>query len=48
MKEGQRKAEQGSMQLQGEVLELAIEELLIQHFPDDEITPVPPGKKALI
>lgn len=39
----QRKAEQGSQQLQGEVLETALEDLLRQHFPFDEITPVPKG-----
>lgn len=38
-----RKSEQGSQQLQGEVLETALEELLRQHFPFDEITPVPKG-----
>ncbi|MCI0745343.1 MAG: DUF2130 domain-containing protein [Verrucomicrobia subdivision 3 bacterium] len=38
-----RKAEQGSQQLQGEVLETTLEELLRQHFPFDEITPVPKG-----
>ncbi len=38
-----RKAEQGSQQLQGEVLELDLESLLRQHFPYDEITPVPKG-----
>lgn len=39
----QRKAEQGSQQLQGEVLEVALEELVRQHFPCDEMTPVPKG-----
>ncbi|MEX1096274.1 MAG: DUF2130 domain-containing protein [Planctomycetales bacterium] len=38
-----RKSEQGSQQLQGEVLETALENLLAQHFPFDEITPVPKG-----
>ncbi len=38
-----RKSEQASQQLQGEVLELALEDLLRQHFPFDEITPVPKG-----
>jgi hypothetical protein len=38
-----RKAEQGSQQLQGEVLELDLEFLLKQHFPHDEIMPVPKG-----
>lgn len=39
----QRKAEQGSQQLQGEVLEIALEELLRRYFPFDEITPVAKG-----
>ncbi|MBS0266148.1 MAG: DUF2130 domain-containing protein, partial [Planctomycetes bacterium] len=38
-----RKSEQGSQQTQGEVLELSLEGLLRQHFPFDEITPVPKG-----
>lgn len=38
-----RKAEQGSQQLQGEVLELSIEDELRQLFPHDSITPVPKG-----
>jgi hypothetical protein len=38
-----RKLHQGSMQTQGEVLELALEELLAQKFPLDEIVPVPKG-----
>lgn len=38
-----RKAEQGSMQLQGEVQELAIEEKLRSSFPQDEIQEVPKG-----
>ncbi len=38
-----RKSEQASQQLQGEVLEVALEELLRQQFPFDEITPVPKG-----
>jgi hypothetical protein len=38
-----RKLEQGSQQSQGEVLELALEEILQQEFPEDEITPVPKG-----
>ncbi len=39
----QRKLEQGSQQLQGEVLEITLEDLLRQHFPFDEITAVPKG-----
>ena len=38
-----RKLEQGSQQTQGEVLELALEELLKVEFPHDEIVPVPKG-----
>ncbi len=38
-----RKLEQGSQQMQGEVLELAIEELLQKEFPFDEIREVPKG-----
>lgn len=41
--EAQRKAQQGSMQTQGEVLELSLEELLKQTFPLDKIEPVPKG-----
>ena len=39
-----RKAEQGSQQLQGEVQELALEELLKVRFPLDDIEPVPKGE----
>jgi len=38
-----RKLEQGSQQMQGEVLELELEETLKNEFPIDEITPVPKG-----
>lgn len=38
-----RKLEQGSQQMQGEVLELAIEALLKKEFPFDEIKEVPKG-----
>lgn len=38
-----RKLEQGSQQAQGEVLELALEEILKIEFPLDEIIPVPKG-----
>jgi len=41
-----RKAEQGSQQTQGEVLELALEELLKQLFPTDSIEPVPKGVRG--
>lgn len=46
MKEGQKKAEQGSMQLQGEVLELEIEDILKNIFNEDSIEPVSTGKKG--
>lgn len=46
MKEGQKKAEQGSMQLQGEVLELEIEDILKKYFSEDSIEPVSTGKKG--
>jgi len=39
----QRRSEQGSQQLQGEVMELSLEEQLSRLFPADEITPVPKG-----
>jgi hypothetical protein len=39
-----RKAEQGSQQLQGEVLELELENLLRAKFPFDSIDPVPKGE----
>jgi len=38
-----RKAEQGSQQTQGEVLELGLEAALRQCFPQDRIEPVPKG-----
>ena len=41
--EMKRKAEQGSMQLQGEVQELALEELLGRIYPFDRIDEVPKG-----
>ena len=43
LEELKRKAEQGSMQLQGEVQELALEELLRNNFPFDEISEVGKG-----
>ncbi len=39
-----RKAEQGSQQLQGEVMELELESLLAAKFPHDSIEPVPKGE----
>jgi hypothetical protein len=41
-----RKAEQGSMQLQGEVQELALEALLRSHFPFDVVSEVGKGVKG--
>lgn len=44
IEELKRKAEQGSQQLQGEVLELELENLLRSRFPLDGIEPVPKGE----
>ena len=41
-----RKAEQGSQKIQGEVLELEIEEMLKDEFPFDKIEPVASGVKG--
>ena len=41
-----RKAEQGSQKIQGEVLEIELEEMLSQDFPFDVIEPVSPGIKG--
>jgi len=41
--EAKRKSEQGSMETQGEALELDLEANLNMHFPHDEISPVPKG-----
>lgn len=41
--EAQRRASVGSQQLQGEVLELELEEILRREFPVDGIAPVPKG-----
>lgn len=46
VEEMRRKSEQGSMQLQGEILELALEELLKSEFPDDEIREVKKGEEG--
>jgi hypothetical protein len=43
IEEMKRKAEQGSMQLQGEAQELMLEELLRDHFPYDSVTEVGKG-----
>jgi len=44
--EMKRKAEQGSMQMQGEVQELVLEELLKTSFPFDLVSEVPKGIKG--
>jgi len=46
IEELQRKAEQGSQQTQGEVLELELEEMLKTEFPFDDIEPVAKGIKG--
>ncbi|MDA0821120.1 MAG: DUF2130 domain-containing protein [Proteobacteria bacterium] len=46
LKDAQRKAEQGSMQLQGEVQELAVEQWLSQTFPLDTIEEVKKGARG--
>lgn len=46
LEEAQRKASQGSQQLQGEVLELELEEMLKREFPVDEIKPVGKGVRG--
>ncbi len=46
LEEAQRKSEQGSQQLQGEVLELLLEEQLMQAFPLDEISEVKKGARG--
>lgn len=43
LEEAQRKGKQGSQQLQGEVLELDLEEQLKNNFPLDEFLPIPKG-----
>ncbi len=44
--EARRKAEQGSMQLQGEVQELAIEEFLRKNFPLDTVEEIKKGARG--
>ena len=44
IEELKRKAEQGSQQSQGEVLELELEELLRGRFPTDSIDPIGKGE----
>jgi hypothetical protein len=46
VEEMRRKAEQGSMQMQGEILELLLEEILHEHFPLDIIAEVSKGSEG--
>ena len=46
IEEMKRKAEQGSMQLQGETQELAIEEWLAQHYPLDTVDEIKKGQRG--
>ncbi|MCE9538977.1 MAG: DUF2130 domain-containing protein [Bacteroidetes bacterium] len=46
LKEAQRKAEQGSMQIQGEIQEIAIETFLRNNFPLDEIEEIKKGARG--
>lgn len=46
IEELRRKAEQGSQQTQGEVLELELEEILKANFPLDQIEPVGKGRRG--
>lgn len=46
IKELERASKQGSQQLQGEVLELEVENLLKREFPCDDIEPVKKGQKG--
>ena len=46
LQEAQRKAEQGSMQTQGDVLEVDFEQRLRQTFPLDKIAPVATGARG--
>ena len=41
-----RKSEQGSVQAQGEVLEIELEAILKKNFPGDQIDPVPTGMRG--
>ena len=43
LEDAQRKAAQKSQQMQGEVFELELERILMENFPNDEITPVAKG-----
>lgn len=43
LEEARRKSEQASQQLQGEILELELEQALLAEFPSDQISPVEKG-----
>lgn len=46
LEQARRRSEQGSQELQGEVLELDLEEGLRRRFPRDRIEPVPKGRRG--
>ena len=46
LEEAKRKLNQGSQQLQGEVLELELEQILKLTFPHDNVVPIPKGEKG--
>ncbi len=46
LEDARRRSEQGSQELQGEVLELDLEARLARHFPRDRIEPVPKGMRG--
>lgn len=46
LEDAQRKATQGSQQLQGEILELEVEDILRREFPSDKITEVKKGQRG--
>lgn len=46
LEEAKRRAEQGSVQTQGEVMEMSLEDLLKSAFRFDEIIPVPAGSRG--
>lgn len=47
LKEAQRKADQGSMQLQGETMELELEKLIRTTFPFDEVAEIAKGTSGV-
>jgi hypothetical protein len=44
LEEAKTRAQQGSQQMQGEILELNLETVLAESFPNDKIEPVPKGQ----